>query len=157
MITEKDWTTTAIKIYNSDGLIVREMFPAIDSVKEFRYEPGIEKQFINGKPFKFIIRKNNSTAVSIFSDNGRKLMELLESPEQIEQYDYSKNYDIYTLYDKNAGIYLKRIYGGIYDIIEKTAEGYIRRVKLKHDQKEILFYYDDNMTITSSNNYKSIK
>lgn len=157
LITEKDWTTTAIKIYNSDGLIVREMFPAIDSVKEFRYEPGIEKQFINGKPFKFIIRKNNSTAVSIFSDNGRKLMELLESPEQIEQYDYSKNYDIYTLYDKNAGIYLKRIYGGIYDIIEKTAEGYIRRVELKHDQKEILFYYDDNMTITSSNNYKSIK
>lgn len=44
---------------------------------------------------------------------------LKEFSDRIEQSDYSKNYGIYTLYDKNAEIYLKRVYGGIYDILEK--------------------------------------
>ena len=156
MIGSKDWATVTTKIYNDDGLIIREILSG-GSVKEFRYEPGIEKQFIDGKPFKFVIRKNNSTIVSVFSDNGKKVVELLEYPDRIEQSDYSKNYGVYTLYDKNAGIYLKRIYGGIYDILEKSAEGYVRRVKLKPDQKEIVFYYDNDMKMMSSNKYKSTK
>lgn len=152
----KDWITTTTKIYNEDGLIVREILSG-NRVKEFRYEPGIEKQFIDGKPFKFIIRKNNSTAVSVFSDNGKKVVELKESPDRIEQSDYSKNYGIYTLYDKNAEIYLKRVYGGIYDILEETSEGYVRRIKLKPNQKELRFYYDNDMIMKSSNKYKSTK
>lgn len=64
---------------------------------------------------------------------------------------------VYTLYDKNAEIYLKRVYGGIYDILEKTSEGYERRIKLKPNQKELRFYYDNDMILKSSNKYKSTK
>lgn len=152
-LNKNNWTTEVAKIYNEEGKLIREIY-SNGEIKNIQYKDGIEKHFLNGKLIKLIKREKNRTSVSTYSDNNETLIELIETPNQIKYLDKTKEYNTITIYDKKERTYTSQIYGDIYDIREKTADGYVRRIKLTPSQNEIQIYYDNNMNIKSTNKYK---